>query len=63
MDELPNPTHDEKAGSPEPLLQAIARALARQAVREAISNWETRSAGAPVAGSARPFNGDSNAKY
>lgn len=60
MDEHPNPTADEEAGSPEPFLQAIVRALARQAVREAVSNWERRLADEPAAGSAHPSDHDSN---
>lgn len=42
MHRAANPIDNEQSGSSEPFLHAIARALARQAVRKAVSDWDSR---------------------
>lgn len=56
MDDPATPIEDEQIGSPEPYLHEIARALARQAIREAVSDWENRSGNEQPTDSDGPLN-------
>lgn len=56
MDDPATPFEDEQIGSPEPYLHEIARALARQAIREAVSNWENRSDNEQLTNPEGPLN-------